>query len=544
MTNPKTIEDRLEQLGRELTVAESCRDNVMVEIQRWKTSAPPVTRPSRRWFTSVASLATAAVILMAIGLWTTRPSSLHAQALAALARAKSIHMTGFVNHIVRKWPVENPASEWKQDSYPVEAWYWNSDDGTPRSHEQQGPVIATREGSNYGEYQSDVDLLYNMESLPKDRMGQIETIETALRSLEKNIELLKELERREEAGRLLRGVSITRGQGIEEYWFDAQSNQLVRMVRRSKEKGIIEFDLSLSYDLPVPNTIRSYQHPVAKTIRNASNDEWSPYANTLPGKLPVDAKQVVILPRSKPLSFRWQYPRLTDDGKFLVVPLDYKPHQAMDLATFVKLSVCATPVGLERAAERPGFEYWRLEEGLADLTFTRSDLVCPKETAWQDWVRAALETLGLEYDTIQEERVYWIAQYDGRKRKPWREVNPPVASVPGEAIRGAGIGWKQATVDDLFKHFNLFQNDRLSGTEPIIDNQTGIPAPPDWDRKQYPTFDEYRTAVHYDQFLVASDVPWFEGKESQEMARTWFETQFGITFREEKRLTTIHVIHN
>lgn len=542
MTKRVTVEDRLDELGLELSATGSCLERVMAEARMLHVAPDQTAIPSRRWITRAASFVTAAILLISFGLWSVYPASLQAKALAALARAKSIHMTGVVSHVVRKWPVEDPDTELKKDSYQVAAWYWDSADGTPRSHEQQGPVIATRNGSSYSEFQTDVDLMYTYESTPKDRIGRIDAIEAALRSLGENNTLLKELEAREEDGRQLRGLSFTREQSSEEYWFDSKSDQLVRLVRRSKEKGTVECDLSFRYDLPVPDAISSYQHPVAKTIRTGSTDEWSEYVRTLPTRLPAEANQITILPRTKPQSFRRQYARVTDDGKFLVVPLDYKPGVALDIDSFLRLSVCATPLGIEKPSDLPQFEYWRLEKGLADLTFVRSDVICEKDTPWQDWVRAALATLELEYQTIQEDRIYWIAEYDGRPLKPWREVNPPVAGVLGERIPGAGVGFNGAAIDDLFAGFNSDQNDGLTATLPIIENRTGIPEPPDWDRQQHPKYEDYRKAVDYESFLVASDVPWFPGIESHGMTKEWFETQFGITFREETRPKTIHLI--
>ena len=44
------------------------------------------------------------------------------------------------------------------------------------------------------------------------------------------------------------------------------------------------------------------------------------------------------------------------------------------------------------------------------------------------------------------------------------------------------------------------------------------------------------------QFGVATDSPYFVGAESLLLARTWYAEQFGITFVEELRPLTVHVI--
>jgi hypothetical protein len=40
----------------------------------------------------------------------------------------------------------------------------------------------------------------------------------------------------------------------------------------------------------------------------------------------------------------------------------------------------------------------------------------------------------------------------------------------------------------------------------------------------------------------ATDSPYFVGQESQAMAREWYQQQFGVTFQEEQRKLTMHVI--
>ena len=62
------------------------------------------------------------------------------------------------------------------------------------------------------------------------------------------------------------------------------------------------------------------------------------------------------------------------------------------------------------------------------------------------------------------------------------------------------------------------------------------------DRNKYQDWQEFKDAVNYDQYYVASDSPWFASEESRQMARDWFEKEFGVTMTEVKRPMTIHVI--
>ena len=45
------------------------------------------------------------------------------------------------------------------------------------------------------------------------------------------------------------------------------------------------------------------------------------------------------------------------------------------------------------------------------------------------------------------------------------------------------------------------------------------------------------------KYFVATDSPWFRGdEESFRMGRQWYAKEFGVTFKEETRPMTIHVV--
>lgn len=97
-------------------------------------------------------------------------------------------------------------------------------------------------------------------------------------------------------------------------------------------------------------------------------------------------------------------------------------------------------------------------------------------------------------------------------------------------------------MQELLESFNELQNHDCNGRGPIIVDETGLPRPPQWDRSKYATWDEYRSAVDFDRYLVATDAPYFTGEESQAMAREWYRKEFGVTFKEEQRKLSMHVI--
>ena len=88
----------------------------------------------------------------------------------------------------------------------------------------------------------------------------------------------------------------------------------------------------------------------------------------------------------------------------------------------------------------------------------------------------------------------------------------------------------------------MIDSQDLAADKPWIIDATGLPAPPKYDKSAHGTAAEYRKNVIEPKFLVATDAPYFVGVESLEMAKTWYEKEFGITFHEEHRPVTVHVV--
>ena len=106
---------------------------------------------------------------------------------------------------------------------------------------------------------------------------------------------------------------------------------------------------------------------------------------------------------------------------------------------------------------------------------------------------------------------------------------------------GIGHQLTPETMHGLFEDFNRIQNIKFKADHPVIVDETGLPQPPKWDRKLYASYAEYRKQV-LDKHFVATDSPWFARVESRQMARDWFRKEFGVTFTEERRPLTIHVV--
>jgi hypothetical protein len=158
------------------------------------------------------------------------------------------------------------------------------------------------------------------------------------------------------------------------------------------------------------------------------------------------------------------------------------------------------------------------------------DLITHNKYTQRQQVDFVLDALGLEIIEITEQRKVWIAHYDGRPLKPWREVKAPVArnnaraTGPGMASTKGAYPMKQ-----LFDNFAYWQDYDLSAKKIIIVDETGMPSEP--------AEGQSRKSV-----AVSSQAPYWGGHESIEIARKWFKEQFGVTFTEEIRAITVYEV--
>jgi hypothetical protein len=163
-------------------------------------------------------------------------------------------------------------------------------------------------------------------------------------------------------------------------------------------------------------------------------------------------------------------------------------------------------------------------------------------------VQFVLNEAGFEFIEQTEDQTYWIANHDGRKLKPWKDVDPPVPYVVEGGIEkkgyvrpGIGFKLRPATLTDLFSDFNNMIDRDMDADKPWIIDATGLPVPPPYDEAVYDSYMKYAEKV-LPEYYVATDSPWFVNHESVAMARKWFAEEFGITFAEETRPVTVRVI--
>lgn len=546
MNASNDLERRLDQLGRELAGRPSFADDVMAEIAKGA-----VRLPQRRWLHAAGALALAASLLVAAVVWLSPSRSLYAQAIAALEKAKTIHVTGWMSRPVRKWPLEAPSKAEDPGKVSFDAWYWNGEDRQPQCYEKAGPVTLVRDGGELREYQSDVDLLFISKGWKKDYIERFSSLADMLELLQKEGASVKELGTKAENDKTVRGIKLIRHDRVEEYWFDIKTNLPMQYSRMhaDRDERAVNFELRFSYDEQVPAVVASYRPPQAKHIRYGGKQDdvqivWKQHVQQIGQRMQSKhrGEGIAILPRADGQTFSLQYEMQTPDEKYRVLPLDVSQYIPMSVKYFVE----------QRASTGDGeraIETWRVPKELQEIKFARADLVCDKETPWREWVGFALDSIGLEFFDVEEQRTYWIAEHDGRKLKPYQQVNPPVPYMVegGKVQKGVvrpGIGYwlRPATMHELLTEFTRLQNHDLRGLGPIIVDQTGLPREPRRDPSKYSTWEQYSQAVDYDRYLVATDSPWFVGKESLPMARAWYEKEFGVTFKEKQQMSVMHVI--
>ena len=150
-----------------------------------------------------------------------------------------------------------------------------------------------------------------------------------------------------------------------------------------------------------------------------------------------------------------------------------------------------------------------MEDGLAEMKL-QHDIVFKTGTEQPERIAFVLDYFGLEVAEVNEPRRVWVAKYDGRKLKDFKEVKAPDRVT---AMSSGGFD-----LDSLFRTFMDHQNRDVQAKGPIIIDETGVT-----DR-------------------VSLECPSFEGPEGLKTARKWFADEMGVTFTEQVRTMTTYVI--
>jgi hypothetical protein len=162
----------------------------------------------------------------------------------------------------------------------------------------------------------------------------------------------------------------------------------------------------------------------------------------------------------------------------------------------------------------------RIEADIADIELGH-DIVYKTETTQPERIEFVLDRFGLEVIEVNEPRQVWIAHYDGRELKDYKQVKAPVPYY-NSGTRKAGMMTSMASagfdLSYLFRTFTDDQNRNAKADGIIVVDQTGLAD------------------------KVSLEGPCFAGPEGAEMARKWFKDEIGVTFAEQTRNMTTYII--
>lgn len=535
MTPTKKIEEMIMNLREPVDVR--TRDRILgnlLNVLRRRKTTPTVSQRTiggilgGNPITRVAAAALVAMALFAyLGMSIVYSQSVYANMVKALQDVNAVHISGWTTRIC---PTHSVAGDEPYDTsqrYEIEIWEWFISDGGYRRFDRQGPITLWDDGERLHEHHADKDRLFISTTSCRAR-----PYAAKFRSMTEDLDSLKErgikttdMGLRTMDGHQAKGIKTERGDRRYDIWIDSRTNLLLENDAYTLMDGQWRQDMHrvIRYDQAIPTDIVAYVPPSAKSVHYSSDidprfEQWNQRLRRIAAyyrdhPLP-DAME--LLPcdyDGGPLA--WCYapgrlPGITEKTGQWVMPLRYT------LGGFLQTEF--KPVGTLRVPAE-----------IAAIQLNH-DLITKNEHSGQARIEFVLGELGFELGETVEPRKVWVAHYDGRPLKPWRQVKAPVPNPNNEPLR-PGMASSTAcpsTIGDLLNGFVFYQNQSLAADGILIIDETGLSS-------DSPTSPDYRSAV-------AGEHPYWGGEESIEMARTWFLEQFGVTFTEETRPMTIHVV--
>jgi len=529
MKPEKKIEEIVRDL-REPADAET-HDRILSHLLHVQRQHAPIADTPRH--SLIPRLAVAAVVLMALallacfGLSMTRSHSVYAGVVKALQDVNVVHISGWTTRIS---PTHSVAGDEPYDTsqrYEIEVWEWFTPDSGYRLYDRQGPVTLWDDGDRRYEHHADKDRLF----VSTTRHGG-RPYAAKFRSMTEDLDSLKQrgirttdLGIREIDGRQAKGLKTERGNRRYDIWIDVKAGLLVEnnayVLTDGQWRQIMQ--RTIRYDQPIPAGIAAFVPPSAKDVHYGSDIDprYEPWNQRL--------HQIAAYYRDHPLPDSME-----------LLPCDYNDGP---------LASCYAPGRLPGITEKTG--HWamplrhalgaflhaeftpvgclRVPEDLAAIQLNH-DLVTRNEHAGRARIEFVLGEFGLELVETIEPRKVWIARYDGRPLQPWRQVKAPIPNPNHEPLRSgmAGATACPSTIGNLFRGFVFYQGQSLQADGILILDETGLPSDP-------PMPPDHRGAV-------AGESPYWGGEASIEIARTWFQEQFGVTFTEETRPMTVYVV--
>jgi hypothetical protein len=542
MTSKDNLEKQLHELSRTIGSDRELVETVMKRIDATSVAGGTgagrvgriIMRHSLTKLTAAAVIAIIAWIIIGyFGDSNDGTSKVYAAMIESLHNVHTVHVTGWTTriHPGHTTVLDTPLDTSKR--YPIEIWEWFTENGAYRMYDKQGPITTWYDGDFRYEYQTDKDTLYIDEHKASPRFSvkfqsftrEIEPFIT-MRGDEMTLraDRITVLSDRIIDGRKAREFGMDRGDRRKEIRFDSETGLMLEMRDflftegqwKQWRHGVC------MYDQEVPAHIRAYVPPDTEHVEYSSDIdprykeyhlrlyEIAAYYQQHP--LP---ETMELLPREEGETLDTSYSPgrltgITDTTGYWVLPVQ------SSLADFLRSKI--KPYGS-----------LRVPEDLQNIQLNY-DLITKNDHSSRDRADFVLDALGLEIVEIIEQRKVWIAHYDGRPLKPWRDVKAPVDRGGARHTKpGMDFSSSPHSMKYLLESFAYYQDYDLGANRLIIIDETGLPSEP--------AEGQSRESV-----AVSSASPYWDGDESIELAREWFKEQFGVTFTEEIRPMLVHVV--
>jgi hypothetical protein len=541
MTSKDNLDEQLHELSQSIVPDEKLGEHVMSRIDATSATGKAGTGHIGKIIMKHSLVKLVAAAVIAVVVWASidyfrgsakGTSKVYAAMIEALHNVHTVHVSGWTTKIQSHHTTIGDTSHDTSKRYPIEIWEWFTEDGAHRMYEKQGPITLWHDGDRRYEYQADKDTLYidksQLPSLLSDRFQsfarEIEPFIT--RHGDKMIFRADRVSFLDDSvidGRKAQGFRLDRDDQRKEIWFDNETKHMLEINSYVFDDGQWKQWRHgvCAYDQEVPANIRSYTPPDTEHVEYSSDIDprFERYHKRL--------REIAAYYQQHPLPETMELlPRASDER------IDaYSPGRLSgitDTTGYWVLPIQSSLADFLRTKIRP-YGSLRVSEDLQSIQLN-GDLITKNDHTSRERADFVLDALGLEIVEVSEPHKMWIARYDGRPLKPWQEVKAPVARGNARHTE-PGMDWSSNphTMKDLFEGLAYYQNYDLNAKGIIIINDTGLPSEPIEGQSD-------------ETVAVSSASPYWRGDEIIEMAREWFEEQFGVTFTEETRPMTIHVV--
>lgn len=453
------------------------------------------------------------IFILSFTLFQSPGANVYAAAFEALQSVRTIQMHGWSDRLATFVGIYASGIADASKPFQIDVWEWFNEEGNYRSYKRGGPYTVREDGDLRYEYNRDTDTLWikksNMDLLEKVPLASIRLLKTLN---EKKIKKT-DLGRKTLGNQICWGLMTEKDAQRREYWFtvDTHLPAALSFYDMKDNEWVQNTSLQFDYDQTVPQSVRTDTGPEKpKQIHydwdvDPRFESWRQRLRELAAKYQTDPLPdgMELIPRSNQDTYPYYtYGQMPGIDGYSVRPLQ------TSLGDYLRSQNYYGTISVPQEFQ---------------LISLNSDLILKNTIPVPEQTQFILNAVGLEIVDVTEERMVWMARYDGRPLKPWREVKAPVIGEPGQPLKpGMSSGSEPASITDLVNAFNYWLDYDLTANALYIVDETGLPKLPDINANREPIA------------ICALNIYW-AGDDSITIARKWFQEEFGITFTEESR---------